>query len=893
MDQDLISLNYYNQALTLGIKRNAPVSIASIYNQMGDIYYKLNKNDKARSYYTKGMFTYNKANNLAGTGNSLAKLGNTYFYSSNYDIAIDYYLKALSIFEKIKDQNGIAKVYNNIGSLYTILGDNKLSLSFLEKARQIYAESNDIENLSDVYFRIGETMIRLKDYESALNYFNKAKSIFDSLHIQRKSAYIDRCKAKIAFHNGNVLQAIALAQNALGIFNLLDYNWAKAEVYNDLATYYLNTKDFNKAQTYIWAAIATSKNINSIELLKTNYLTLSEYYAAQNDFKQSLLYYKTYQQLNDSVINREKNTRIAELHAKYEASQKEELIQEKNKLISNNYNQIKRQQFHIYLFGGGIIIILMLSLILYWQYRLVKIKGRTIERINSELDLRVKKRTLELRLAQFSIEQAADPIFWIDPIGRFIYANNSACMALDYSKDELLSLKITDIIPKFTYSDWVDFWEITRKEGSLVVETTFRKKTNVNYPVELNLNYICHDDKEYAFAFVHDISDRKQKEENLKKAKEKAEEADKLKSAFLANMSHEIRTPMNAIIGFSEMLLNEEFTSDEKIEFASIVRSSGDTLLKLIDDIIDISLIEAGQLRVNMSAQNLSKLLKEIYLFFQGELKRLNKNNVELILNENSFRSNIYVQTDPIRFRQVITNLIGNALKFTESGFIEIGCIDQNPEMLTIYIKDTGIGIPKEKIPLIFKRFQKLNDDKKLYRGTGLGLTISKKLVEQMGGELSVESQYGSGSTFLFSMLYNEKESPKSNKSISNNNKFSWENKSILIVEDVESNYLFLKTALKKTKAIIHWAQNDCEAMDYCNKQRPDIILMDIQLPGKNGYEISKEILDIYPGIPVVAQTAYAFDNEKDKIMEAGCIDYISKPINTEILFEILHKYIQ
>ena len=895
LDFDRLSLPYYNRALELSHKENNLTLESELQISLGDVFYKMNKNDSAFQYYQKSLVISQKIGDQVGIANSTLKIGNAYWYRTNYDKALEQYLKSLNIYEQQKYKKGIAKVYNNIGSLYSVLGDYKNSLLYLKKSLLYFSDFDDSESLSDLYYRLGNTHAKMCNYDTAVYYLDLSKSIFDSLHFERKSAYVDESKGNIFFQRGNTTKAIEIALNAYNRFKKFEYPWGTIEISNDLGKYYMKINDFTNSKYYLDLALSNATRVKSWELLKQTYLELSNLYNLKQEYKKSLDFYHKYQVVNDSVSNRDKSTRIAELQAKYEADKKEQEIKRKNAEINKNIELIKRQQLHLYLFGIGIAIILLLAFALFRQYKLLETKGKKIERINEELDLRVKERTSALRLTQFSIEHAADPIFWIDSKGRFVYANNSACINLIYSKEEILRKTITDIVPKFSMSDWKDFWEITKKEGSLVVETTFLRKSKSEFPVELILNYIYHEQKEYAFAFMRDISDRKQKEENLKKAKDKAEEADKLKSAFLANMSHEIRTPMNAIIGFSDMLLHEDFTPDEKQEFANIIKTSGDTLLKLIDDIIDVSIIEAGQLKINKSPYYANTLLKEIHLFFLGEKHRLNKDQIELKLADLNFDDQILIHVDQVRFRQVLTNLLGNALKFTEKGSIEIGYFIQKNKSINIYVKDSGIGIPIEKLSTIFERFNKHVDDKKLYGGTGLGLTISKKLAEQMDGSLTVESSPGQGSIFMFTLpfTYAVTVPPKNDaKPIIGNGKYNWSTKSILVVEDVASNYLLLETTLKKTGAKIFWAKDGYEALEYCRQACPDAILMDIQLPNLSGYEVTKEILKILPSIPIIAQTAYAFNDEKEKILEAGCVDCLTKPINSELLFETVNRHI-
>ena len=892
--QDL-ALPFYHTSVEIYTRQNKESDIADIDLLIGDVFYVLNKNDTARVYYNSSNKLYKELHNDNGFALSSLKIGNTYWYTTDYDKALQYFQTALYTFEFTGNKKGIARVYNNIGALYSVMGDNFRALSYLKKSLTYFSSINDPEILSDLYFRLGEVYRLLKKNTDAIYYLDSAKVLFDSLHVIRKSAYVELIKGEIYHNTGNLNKAINLADKALTTFEHYNYTWGVVECCNDLGKYEIERQDYSKSYSYLQRSVKLSKEIKSWILLKDSYLNLSELYSQENDYKTALNYYRLFQTVNDSVLNKEKNSRIAELQAKYESNKNKQELKEITELLNKNIELVKRQKFNIYLFAIGIVLILVMAIGLFRQNKLIENKRKNIAKVNEELDLRVKERTAELHLTQFSIEQAADPIFWIDSQGSFVYVNLSACNTLGFSKNELLSRKIIDIIPKFSITDWKDFWDIAKQDLSLSLETRFRKKDESEFPVDLILNYIFHENKEYAFAFVRDISDRILREENLRKAKEKAEEADKLKSAFLANMSHEIRTPMNAIIGFSDMLLHEEFNMEEKQEFANIIKGSGDTLLKLIDDIIDISIIEAGQLNIHPAVHNLNALLEEIHRYYQEEKIRIKKSqiNINLKLPENSSKATIFC--DKIRFRQVLTNLIGNALKFTENGFIEIGYDILTENILSVYVRDSGIGIPADKIDKVFERFHKHQDDKKLYGGTGLGLTISKKLVEQMGGQINVESEIGSGSKFSFTLPF-EFSNVKTDKNVQGNKKskgsYNWSNKNLLIVEDVESNFHYLEVLLKKTKIKIHWAKDGVEAINSCRKYSPDIILMDIQLPNKSGYEVTHEIHEINPLIPIVAQTAYAFSDEKEKILEAGCVEYLTKPLNAGLLLNTIEKYI-
>ncbi len=394
---------------------------------------------------------------------------------------------------------------------------------------------------------------------------------------------------------------------------------------------------------------------------------------------------------------------------------------------------------------------------------------------------------------------------------------------------------------------------------------------------------------------VEDVTKRIEEENDLKHAKEKAEEADSLKTAFLANMSHEIRTPMNAIIGFSDLLTDPDITDEEKEEYVNVIKNNGNILLNIIDDIIDIAKIEAGQIKIYRTQCAINEILYELYTNFNKQKKIINKTNVEIIINTGKFQ-NITILSDPFRLRQILTNLLNNALKFTEKGYIQFGFTIEDP-LIKFFVKDTGIGIDEDKVNDIFSRFRQADlSDTRKYGGTGLGLTISKNLVELLGGKMWVESKVNEGSSFYFELPYQKISSSgilpnfTQHESIEDN----WENKSILIVEDDITNYKYLEKALRKTKARIIWVEDGQPAVDICNsKEKIDLVLMDIQMPLMDGYEATRQIKRIRKNIPIVAQTAYAMSGERDKSIKAGCDDYIPKPIKISTLHSVIRKYLK
>jgi len=376
---------------------------------------------------------------------------------------------------------------------------------------------------------------------------------------------------------------------------------------------------------------------------------------------------------------------------------------------------------------------------------------------------------------------------------------------------------------------------------------------------------------------------------------QKAKTADKLKSAFLANMSHEIRTPLNAIVGFSNLLADGTIKEEEKEEYIAIINSSNETLLQLIDDILDVSMIEANQLKVQEEIFSVNELMKQVETTYQPILKQKKNNTVQLKLNIPS--ENHFILSDPVRINQVMVNLLNNAIKFTEKGTITFGFYLEN-KILKIFVKDTGIGIEKEHIEHLFDRFYKIEDDKtKLYRGTGIGLYLCKKIAEILNGDIMVYSEPGKGSEFIFSIpaknitiIPTEEKTKKSTRTISD---LTIPQGTVLLIEDDLNSRIYFRKIMEELQLTILEAADGKTGLKLF-RENPDIslILLDIRLPGVSGFKILKELKKINPEIPVIAQTAFAMAGDKEECLAAGFNDYISKPVNRDKLIRLLQKYI-
>jgi signal transduction histidine kinase len=377
----------------------------------------------------------------------------------------------------------------------------------------------------------------------------------------------------------------------------------------------------------------------------------------------------------------------------------------------------------------------------------------------------------------------------------------------------------------------------------------------------------------------------------LLEALKKAEESDRLKSSFLANMSHEIRTPMNAIMGFSSLLQEKDVEEPQKHNYLSNIQRNSKLLLVLINDILDLSRIQANQLNFSFQPENLKVILDETYQTFNIEVL---KKDIQLKLNTKKIQNSQVIVTDKFRFKQVISNLLSNAIKFTQKGIVEFGIHDISNQ-LVIYVKDTGIGIPRKAGESIFERFLKLEEDKDhLYRGTGLGLTICKSLVSMWNGKIWYKSEENVGTTFYFSHPLNQDkpELKSEQKKEKRPLHLKLEGKTILVAEDEESNYQLLLAYLLKTGATVLWAQNGEETCEMVDSNNVDLILMDVKMPVMGGLEASKIIKQKHPDIPIIIQTAFTSSIQKEQILENIIDSFILKPIEFRELFNKIAELI-
>lgn len=570
--------------------------------------------------------------------------------------------------------------------------------------------------------------------------------------------------------------------------------------------------------------------------------------------------------------------------------------------------------FILTLLGGLIILsifILIFSSKLRNANRELRKRNKQIEDINSDLqktnkDLSVQKEAISREYSysemfyKMLVQSADDGISFYDRDWNLKYANAAFYSMIGLDKEQYDMLNIDDLIHPEDIEYEKNRTEALQTKG--VFETELRLKHKDGHYVNLSTRSVTvkNENNEIigALTISRDITALKKVHEDLVKAKVEAEASNRLKSSFLANISHEIRTPLNSVVGFANLLLANDITNEIKEEYIEHINHNSEKLLQIIGDIIDLSRLESSQIEITYEEASVNSIVNEIVDDAKKIVKRNEKSiiiNVMNMLEENSD----LIFTDRVWLKRVLNHLMDNAVKFTLEGSIRLSYAKEN-DSLVFRIKDTGIGINKENLDHIFEEFrQEIDGHHRPFEGLGVGLTLAKEVIERMGGKIFVQSEKGVGSEFSFSIPYRPAGGSTRLKSkITSNEPVSiqanWSNKICLLVDDNKDVLLYLNRVLSDTGIKTLTARSGTEALEIV-KNTPiiDVVLLDMQMPEMNGIEATKEIRKIRKDIPIIAQTAFIFEDDKDIILEAGCDACLIKPIRKDHLLTVMSSFLK
>jgi PAS domain S-box-containing protein len=508
-----------------------------------------------------------------------------------------------------------------------------------------------------------------------------------------------------------------------------------------------------------------------------------------------------------------------------------------------------------------------------------------------------KEANKQIRLLSQVVKTTSQSVVITDLEGNIVFVNEALMKSVGFEIE-------SEIIGKSFYSltdekgvrklKQVILPKVLNKSSFYEDEINIRKNENTFYPAEIYGSFIPDEagKPEFLVAMFSDITKRKMAERELILAKEKAEESNRLKTAFIRNMSHEIRTPLNGITGFIRILQDSDIEEEDRQEYIDIIDKSSERLISTVTDIMEISKIEAGLVKASFEVVPVNEILDEVFGFFSLEAK---EKGLKLMQLPSLSDDEATVLTDNQKLNEILTNLVKNAIKFTDKGSVTFG-YKLKTDTLEFYVKDTGIGIPVNRQQAVFNRFEQADiEDTRAFEGSGLGLAIVKSYVEMLGGKIWLRSEVGVGSEFMFTIPYKTKTGitkKQKQQNVPENRQGDLKDLTVLIAEDEEVNIKFFGTIFENTFKQIIYVGTGQEAIDACiNNPEIDLILMDIKMPVMGGYSATRAIRKFNKEVIIIAQTAFGLEGDREKAIEAGCNDYISKPINKNLLFEKIKFY--
>lgn len=760
-------------------------------------------------------------------------IGKAYFIKGNYTKTIEQLEHAQNLTHSIKDSIGLIDVFQTYCLLYTKLGDFKKALEYSQKAFSLIGRLNQQSKLADLVRETGNIYFSFGESAIALDFYQKSLNICkekqDQIGISKALNNIGR----IYSESGQYSKALDYLTRSLEIKNKYDNKLGVANTLLNIGTIYLKQEDYPKAISYFTQSKQNYIQVNFIEGIANSDQFLGRSYLKSKQYKQSE---ESFAKALELAQKARIKTLLIIIYQGFS-----ELYAETNRFNNAYLSLLKNKELNDSIFSEEQRNILM--------------------ELDAKYNLQAKEKQIQLLSEDQELKDTEHKklIFW----------------------NALLLIAALFLISGiyFIHSRMRFNGRINRQ---LIEEIAQRK----------SMEEEIHRHQVHLEALVEDRTI------DLKVAKDKAEESDMIKTAFLANMSHEIRTPMNAIVGFSNLLLDLDSTEAEKIDFVKQINSNSEILMNLINDIIDISIIESGQIKIKHTTFCISELMQDLLSLFEQEKRKINKDHIRITLEFDPSLISLFILADINRFKQVISNLISNALKFTNQGSIVIGFKQSNSHNILFYVKDTGIGIDPDNHEAIFERFSKFNSEceKMLFPGTGLGLAICHDLVQLMGGNIWFDSVVNEGSSFYFTLpaLSSEKEADfyPSGEHLSAS-ELNLTGKTIIVAEDVVSNFKLIKAFLKHTRVNLLWAKDGKEVLNMLRNHTVDLILMDIQMPILDGIKTTETIRKMNYKTPIIIQTAFALNNEIEKSYSVGCNDYITKPIKKEDLIEKILKHIQ
>ena len=887
---------------------------SSNYNNLGQVYYKLNDLEMAMDFFQKSIRIREKNNKqellISGYNNVAA----VHINRNNYASAIKYLNKALNIADSLDIKNQVPTIMLNLGDIFREQNDHKNAIGWYLKAYKIASQIKNYDILLSISKQLAKTYAENNQLEEALKYSNYALEAKDSINSKNIHSKLEQLQYTYntkqtrlenkALKQQNELSELRLNKERNRTNLLIILAILALIIITLLINLYMQRIRHNKQlkKEVEFRTRSLRREINERKRLQSQTL--------EANLQFSSIFHNS--PLGIVALNNDGSIQMANQAFQNFASTDEEELKTRNLstlLIESEFIQKLKAslQGNDTRYEGKLTFkkadkpIYARAFFNHYTLSEKEVHGVfvTIEDISISVEAQERIRHSEERFRTLA-NLLPEMLVETDLNGNVLYANKQALEHFEFSESHIRKgLSVFNLFEpddKALIKKRFENFRVKEKT-SINREYDVTTRTGKKLSILASISVVFKDAEPVGLrGILMDISNRKKYEQELLKAKEEAEKADSLKSKFLENLSHEIRTPMNGILGFSELIKHEEMSEKERTSYIDFIINSANQLLSIIDDVVNISRIESGDIKIREQEVTVDNFFNDLMIFFHGYL--MNRNDQVSLRLQNkltSYANHVILAKKEVQ--HILSNLIYNAIKFTRKGYIEIG-VQKTNDKLEFFVKDTGIGIEEQEQERIFERFyQSHTEGQQSYGGTGLGLTIAKALVDLIGGEMKVKSKPGVGSTFSFTIPYTPVKKEQDNKLNIPEKKAiypDWSGKKILVVEDDTNNYLFLEQLLKKTNAQIEHATDGKEAVNFVkNNSKIDVVLMDIQMPVMDGYEATRKIREFNKDLPILAQTANAMVEDKSKSLDAGCNDYVAKPVNKKVLLNKIGALIE
>ena len=889
-----LAIPTFHKALSRAMEDKNTDLEAMVLNNLGTYYGLLGVSDSAEKYHKMAISTGKALPDKNLYAKSLGHLGMVYSNKGSFIEAIQCILDAIEIFKASQSSLDLANAYNVLGMIYYDLEDFEHAVSAYRLALKIIGPDGDVQLQMAVFQNLGNLYFNIKkDTDSALIFTTRELNLAQETNNEypRLSALVNL--GNIAFDEKDYQQALTIYTDALKSPLIQYRNQAHATILGNLGLVYLSLGDLENAEKYAKKGLQLAQEQKFVTIEQSTNKTLGDIEAKKKNYRQAFEYFKRYASLFDSLSNEEVKSKVAEAVFRQTIQQKENenLLLQKDIEISKQTIQI--QGFYI-LTASGILLLVVLLLVVN------KRNNRRLLILNNQLALKnneLKKVSARLELATsaggvgvWEYDLTENILLWDNEmfalygIDRENFAGTYQAWQATIFPDDLVKFGLEIQMAIQGEKELKTEFRILWPDGSI---------HNIRALATLH-----HHDSEKAFYLLGtnwDITEQKKSEVALLKAKADAEAANNSKSTFLANMSHEIRTPLNAIIGFSQLMNREKSLTESQKEYVTSINRAGEHLLKLINDVLELSKIEAGRVELKPTNFDLHALLKDMIMMFK---ERVQSKQLRLVVEIPDDLPK-YIFADDNKLRQIFINLIGNAIKFTDNGGVTVrtNVIKSNDDTsrLIAEIQDTGPGIAKDELGKLFQQFEQTSAGIKSNSGTGLGLALSRQLAVLMGGNITVASQEGKGSVFTVDVEIKAGVSEVHEASITKrvtgieNQQDTYR---ILVVDDKEENRQVIVNFLQLAGFQTSEAINGEEAISKFEQWNPHLILMDMRMPVMDGYEATRQIKATEKGkqTPVIAVTASSFEDEHKNKIALEFQGYVRKPFHENELFAAIGK---